>query len=87
MRKKPNQNGLPLTLAQFSSAMIGYYFKKYIYIKGGQMLAGFPAFSATGGNNVVLFVNRQHHRDGLHIQRESGAVLLSPVRYIQPLVN
>ena len=51
----------------------------------------FPAFNATGSNNVMIFWTRQNQIDGLHIQRQRGTVLLdrmlSPVRYIQPLVN
>ena len=44
------------------------------------------AFNATGGNNVILFLTRQHQIDGLHILRQRGAVslalMLSLARYI-----
>ena len=44
-----------------------------------------------GGNIVILVWTKRHHIDGLHVKRLRGAVslakMLSPVRYIQPLVN
>ena len=53
------------------------------------MLAAQDAAAAMGGNNVILVWTRQHQIDGLHVERQRGAVfltrMLSPVTYIQPL--
>ena len=63
--------GCTRTIHSWAQSIILYFFS----IKGGQM----------------LFWTRQHPINGLHIQRQRGTVLfvqmLSPVRYIQPLVN
>ena len=102
MGVKPNPNWLPMTLflgvpgpftvelTQFSSTLIDYYLKLLLSREAKRTLAS-VAFNAMGGNNVILFLTRQHQIYGLHIQRQRGAVslawMLSPVRYIQHLAN
>ena len=69
----PNPNWLPLTLVWGS--------------REAKCSLASLVFNATGGNNVIPFWTKQHEIDGLHIQRQRGAVspaqMLSPVRYIQ----
>jgi hypothetical protein len=79
----------PVELTQFSLMLITYYFTYLIFIKGGQMLAGFPCIQCYGRRQChTLFDQTASDRWATH-KKTGGAVLLarilSLVRYHQPL--
>jgi hypothetical protein len=97
---KPNPNWLPFTLSlvdqdhsQLSLLSLAQplFFEKKNVSRDAKCSLASLAFNAMGINNVILFLARQHQIDALHIMRQRGAVSLSlklsPVRYVQPLVN